>query len=60
MIFLLLENALLLFIDIAGLKEINDIYGMQLGDEAVIRTARSIQTAEYDFRTTGRVLSDRW
>ena len=42
---LLLENALLLFIDIAGLKEINDTYGMQLGDEAVIRTARSIQTA---------------
>ncbi len=34
-----------LFIDIAGLKEINDTYGMQLGDEAVIRTARSIQTA---------------
>ena len=42
---LLLGNALLLFIDIAGLKEINDTYGMQLGDEAVIRTARSIQAA---------------
>ena len=42
---LLLENALLLFIDITGLKEINDTYGMQLGDEAVIRTARSIQAA---------------
>ena len=43
---MLLENALLIFIDIANLKTINDTYGMQIGDEAVIRTARSIQAAE--------------
>ena len=41
----LIRNALLLFIDIAGLKNINDAYGMQMGDEAVIRTARSVQVA---------------
>ena len=45
---MLLENALLIFIDIANLKTINDTYGMQIGDEAVIRTARSIQAAESD------------
>lgn len=43
--FVLIRNALLLFIDIAGLKNINDAYGMQMGDEAVIRTARSVQVA---------------
>ena len=43
---MLLENALLIFIDIVNLKTINDTYGMQIGDEAVIRTARSIQAAE--------------
>lgn len=42
---ILLKNALLLFIHIDGLKEINDMNGMQMGDEAVIRTARSIQAA---------------
>ncbi len=41
----LLKNVMLLFIDIYGLKKINDMNGMQMGDEAVIRTARSIQTA---------------
>ena len=41
----LLKNVMLLFIDIDGLKKINDMNGMQMGDEAVIRTARSIQTA---------------
>ena len=40
-----LENALLLFIEITGLKQINDIYGMKTGDEAVIQTARCIQKA---------------
>lgn len=44
----LFENVLLLFIDIEELKNINDNYGMQMGDEAVIRTARSIQRAEHD------------
>ena len=39
---ILLKNALLLFIHIDGLKEINDMNGMQMGDEAVIRIARSI------------------
>ena len=42
---ILLKNALLLFVHIDGLKKINDMNGMQMGDEAVIRTARSIQTA---------------
>lgn len=42
---ILLKNALLLFIHIDGLKKINDMNGMQMGDEAVIRTARSIQAA---------------
>ena len=42
----LLENVLLLFIEIDGLKKINDTYGLQRGDEAVIRTARSIRPAE--------------
>ena len=42
----LLENVLLLFIEIDGLKKINDMYGLQRGDEAVIRTARSIRPAE--------------
>ena len=40
-----LENVLLLFIEITGLKQINDIYGMKTGDEAVIQTARCIQKA---------------
>ena len=40
-----LENAMLLFIEITGLKQINDIYGMKTGDEAVIQTARCIQKA---------------
>ena len=42
----LLENVLLLFIEIDGLKKINDMYGLQRGDEAVIRTARSIRPVE--------------
>ena len=42
---ILLKNALLLFVHIDGLKKINDMNGMQMGDEAVIRTARSIQAA---------------
>lgn len=42
---ILLKNALLLFIHIDGLKKINDMNGMQMGDEVVIRTARSIQIA---------------
>lgn len=37
------EDALLLFIDIVGLKQINDIHGMNRGDETVIQTARCIQ-----------------
>ena len=37
-----LENALLLFIEIAGLKQINDVYGLKTGDESVIQTARCI------------------
>ena len=40
-----LENALLLFIEIAGLKQINDVYGLKTGDESVIQTARCIQKA---------------
>ena len=43
---ILLENVLLLFVKIAELKKINDISGRQMGDETVIRTARSIQSAE--------------
>ena len=39
------EDALLLFIDITGLKQVNDIHGMNRGDEIVIRTARCIQSA---------------
>lgn len=42
----LLENVLLLFVKIAELKKINDMSGRQMGDETVIRTARSIQSAE--------------
>lgn len=37
------RDALLLFIDIQGLKQINDIHGMNRGDETVIWTARCIQ-----------------
>ena len=40
------ENVLLLFVKIAELKKINDMSGRQMGDETVIRTARSIQSAE--------------
>lgn len=40
-----LENAMLLFIEITGLKQINDVYGMKTGDESVIQTARCIQKA---------------
>ncbi len=40
-----LENALFLFIEITGLKQINDVYGMKTGDESVIQTARCIQKA---------------
>lgn len=43
---ILLENVLLLFVKIAERKKINDISGRQMGDETVIRTARSIQSAE--------------
>ena len=43
---ILLENVLLLFVKIVELKKINDISGRQMGDETVIRTARSIQSAE--------------
>ena len=43
---ILLENVLLLFVKIAELKKINDMSGRQMGDETVIRTARSIQSAE--------------
>lgn len=43
---ILLENILLLFVKIAELKKINDMSGRQMGDETVIRTARSIQSAE--------------
>ena len=43
-----LENVLLLFIEIDDLKKINDMYGLQRGDEAVIRTARSIRPVEND------------
>ena len=43
---ILLENGLLLFVKIAELKKINDMSGRQMGDETVIRTARSIQSAE--------------
>lgn len=43
---ILLENVLLLFVKIAELKKINDMSGRQMGDEMVIRTARSIQSAE--------------
>ncbi len=39
------ENALLLFIDITGLKQINDTRGLNRGDETVIRVARGIQSA---------------
>lgn len=42
---ILLKNVLLLFIRIDGLKKINDMNGMQMGDEVVIWTARSIQIA---------------
>lgn len=42
---ILLKNVLLLFIHIDGLKKINDMNGMQMGDEVVIWTARSIQIA---------------
>ena len=40
-----LENALFLFIEITGLKQINDVYGMKTGDESVIQTAQCIQKA---------------
>ena len=43
---ILLENVLLLFVKITELKKINDMSGRQMGDETVIRTARSIQSAE--------------
>ena len=43
---ILLENVLLLVVKIAELKKINDMSGRQMGDETVIRTARSIQSAE--------------
>ena len=43
---ILLENVLLLFVKNAELKKINDMSGRQMGDETVIRTARSIQSAE--------------
>lgn len=42
---ILLKNVLLLFIHIDGLKKINDMNGMQMGDKVVIWTARSIQIA---------------
>ena len=43
---ILLENVLLLVVKIAELKKINDMSGRQMGDETVIRMARSIQSAE--------------
>ena len=49
---ILLENVLLLFVKIAELKKINDMSGRQMGDETVIRTARSIQSAERSVNMT--------
>ena len=48
---ILLENVLLLFVKIVELKKINDISGRQMGDETVIRTARSIQSAENTWKS---------
>ncbi len=39
------ENVLLLFVDIRGLKKINDRYGLHTGDEAVSQVAWSIRMA---------------
>jgi len=43
------QSFLLLFADIDGLKQINDIHGHQEGDLAIIRTARALQQT---FRTS--------
>ncbi len=39
------EDALLVFIDLKGLKEMNDIYGLNIGDETIIATSRCITKA---------------
>ncbi len=38
-------DALLVFIDLKGLKEMNDIYGLNIGDETIIATSRCITKA---------------
>ncbi len=38
------EETLLIFVDVTGLKQINDTYGMRAGDESVVRTARCIES----------------
>ncbi len=37
------ENALLIFIDLVGLKDVNDTYGLNVGDETIIATSRCIK-----------------
>lgn len=37
------QNALLIFIDLIGLKDVNDTYGLNVGDETIIATSRCIK-----------------
>lgn len=39
------DDALLIFIDLKGLKEMNNIYGLNVGDETIIATSRCIKKA---------------
>lgn len=54
------HRAALLFIDLDGLKEINDTYGHDGGDEAIVVAAKILKDAFDDFGIIGRIGGDEF
>jgi diguanylate cyclase (GGDEF)-like protein len=54
------ETVGVLFIDLDGLKQLNDTYGHELGDAAVVATAKALVEATDDCDVVGRLGGDEF
>jgi diguanylate cyclase (GGDEF)-like protein len=54
------ETVAVLFVDLDGLKQLNDTYGHELGDTAVVATAEALGEATNDCDVVGRLGGDEF
>ena len=54
------ETVAVLFIDLDGLKPLNDTYGHEVGDTAILATAMALMQATYECDVVGRLGGDEF